>query len=96
MNDDVAAALFARLRGGDALDGAAAEPLGVSWRRRFSTAYAASEAITAPPPGSTPRKKPMTEPRPMAPEDCRRSLREGQMLATAAGTCTLPCRSSRL
>ena len=29
MNDDVAAALFARLRGGDALDGAAAEALGI-------------------------------------------------------------------
>ena len=31
----------------------------------------------------------MTEPRPMAPEDCLRSLREGQMLAIAAGTCGL-------
>ena len=38
----------------------------------------------------------MNEPRPIAPEDCFRSLREGQAFATAAGTCGFPWRSSRL
>ena len=31
----------------------------------------------------------MTEPRPIAPEDCFRSLRDGQTLATLAGACDL-------
>ena len=84
MNDDVAAALLA-------VSGAATPSMAPRPNRsgvletRFSTAYAASEASTAPPPGSTPRTKPITEPRPIAPEDCLRSSREGQMLATAAG-----------
>ena len=38
----------------------------------------------------------MTDPRPMAGLASLSSLREGQMLLTAAGTCTLPWRSSRL
>ena len=95
MKDEVAAALLA-------LSGAATPSMAPRPNRsgvfemRFSVAYAASEAITAPPPGRTPRKKPMTDPRPMAGLACLSSLREGQMLLTAAGTCTLPWRSSRL
>ena len=89
MNDDVAAALLAV--SGAATPSTAPRPnrSGV-FETRFSTAYAASDDITAPPPGSTPRKKPITEPRPIAPEDCLRSLREGQMLETTAGTCGFP------
>jgi hypothetical protein len=95
MNDDVAAALLA-------VSGAATPSMAPRPKRegsfaiRFSVAYAASEPITAPPPGSTPSTKPIAEPRPIAPELCLRSLREGQMLATFAGTCGLPYRSSRL
>ena len=52
--------------------------------------------MVAPPPGRMPRKKPRTEPRPMAPEACLRSLREGQTLATSDGALAARCRSSRL
>jgi hypothetical protein len=38
----------------------------------------------------------MTEPRPIAPEDWRRSCREGQTLATFVGAWAAVCRSSRL
>ena len=95
MNDDVAAALLA-------VSGAATPSMAPRPNRsgcletRFSVAYAARDAITAPPPGNTPRKKPISEPRPMAPEDCFRSFRVGHTLPTLTGTCTFPCRSSRL
>ena len=62
MNDDVAAALLAD--SGPATPSIAPRPKrDGSFATRFSAAYAARLAITAPPPGSTPRKKPMTEPR---------------------------------
>ena len=95
MKDEVAAALLAD--SGPATPSIAPRPKREgSFATRFSAAYAARLAITAPPPGSTPRKKPMTEPRPIAGAACLRSLRDGQMLAIAAGTCGFPCRSSRL
>ncbi len=89
MNDDVAAALLAVSGAATPLIDPRPNSSGV-FETRFSTAYAASDDITAPPPGSTPRKKPMPVPRPMAGAASLRSLREGQMLATFAGTCGLP------
>ena len=86
-----------RLGGGDALDGAAAEPLGRLGARASPTAYAASEAITAPPPGSTPRKKPMHRAAADGAGGLPQVLRaRARRWPTAAGTCGLPCRSSRL
>ena len=95
MNDEVAAALFAV--SGAATPSIAPRPnRSGSFARRFSTAYATSDDSVAPPPGRTPSTKPITEPRPIAPRDCRRSARDGQTFATVAGACTLWCRSSRL
>ncbi|PLC11760.1 hypothetical protein AUQ48_05310 [Kocuria flava] len=54
------------------------------------------EEMVAPPPGRMPRKNPSTEPRPIAPEDWRRSAREGQTLATRSGALTARWRCSRL
>ncbi len=95
MNDEVAAALLAV--SGEATPSMAPFPnRDGSLARRFSTAYATNDAIVAPPPGRMPRRNPSTDPRPMAPDDCRRSFLDGQTFATRAGSCSARCRSSRL
>jgi hypothetical protein len=95
MNDVCAPALLA--------DSGAATPLMSplpNWRGAlatfFSSVYAAKEASSAPPPGSTPRIAPIAVPRRIEPVHCLRSVKLGHTLPTAPATTLAACCFSRL